>query len=327
MKASSTIGIALVAFFAIALVIYAFNSGLIQWPTSGQIPQVPSAPTTPQAPPSEPECLSTTSPTVTVKTPDVYGGAAVTTQNAYRKCGESSWTDIAGAGTFSANVGDKYEFVFGIDSDDDTAEPYGPHITCDDPYVVPCSENPTIERSVVDDSLATDLTAVAFDPDDGNQITASDTITIGAGDIKNVRFKWQGSFEEDFGNRFVGEDSNVLVIRYNTTEIDKVYVTKEDGTKLTPTNVPVLLSSSSGYTDRAYKFPVLKSNSEYWHTLVIDADDTVNPGASNITLYLYDSNWYFDNDVTPSMVKGGVEDEDFAETGATAADTLTIVVS
>jgi hypothetical protein len=313
-------------------VIYASNQGLVSIP--GQQPPG-QQPGTPQAP----SCLSTTSPTVTVKTPDVYGGTAVTTQNAYRKCGESSWTDVAGAGTFNADVGDKYEIVFGIDSDDDTAEPYGPHITCDDPYIVPCQETPTVERAVVDDSLATDLTAVAFDPDDGNQITTSDPIDIDAGDIKNIRFKWQGAFEEDFGNRFTGDDTNVLVVRYNTTQFDKMYVTKDDGTKLAPANVPTLLTSSSGYTDRAFKFPVLKSNAEYWFTLVADADDSVNPtggdntseptnfDVSNITLYLYDSNWYFDNDVTPAQVKYGVEDEDFAETGATAADTLEIYVT
>lgn len=63
--------------------------------------------------------------------------------------------------------------------------------------------------------------------------------------------------------------------------------------------------------------------------LVVDTDDTINPTGttSNISLYLYDVNWYIDNDVTPSAWKCGMYDEDNVEVGAVAADLLVINVT
>ena len=273
--------------------------------------------------------------TVTIRTPDLYGGSAVTSQNIIRKLNAdgtpySSTTDVAGAATFDANPGDRYEILFGIDSDDDDAEPYGPKIT----YTVPCEESPEIEQYVVDDSEATDLTAIAFDPDDGNQIAAGDEVDIDAGDIKNIKFRFTGAFEEDFGNRFCEDDEgvkNVLVVRYNTSEFDDAYVTDLSGNKLPSAGVAInkLLSASSGFADDTFWFPVIRSNADYEYKLVLDADDSVNPTGEggNVTVYLYDVNWFIDNDVTPQAWGCGIMDEDSSEIGAAAADSLSVLIT
>lgn len=315
--------------YMIAGVFLLLGVGITWFLTSGGTTPGSFTPT-PQ-PETQIECLSTTSPTVTLSTPDVYGGAAVTTQNIVRKMSGSSpmisTSDVAGAGTFDANAGDTYQIMFGIDSDDDDEEPYGPIVK----YTVPCEENPELEIAVVDDAEATDLTAIAFDPDDGNQITTSDDLDVDAGEIKTVKFRWTGSFEEDFGNRWCEDDDgvkNVLVVRYNTSTFDKVYATDLSGNKLPTAGIAInrILSSSSGMTDDTFWFPVIRSNADYEYKLVLDADSTEEPKGSysNVTAYLYDVSHYIDNDVTPQGWLCGIMDEDANEVGAAAADSLSI---
>ena len=111
----------------------------------------------------------------------MYGGAAVTTKNIEREDGLSTWTEVAGAGTFSKDPGVMLEVVFGQGSDDDKDEPFG----CKIMWEVPCSENPTLSAAelcvlgsrggVVDDAVETDLVETYWDPEDGTAITASAT--------------------------------------------------------------------------------------------------------------------------------------------------------
>lgn len=278
---------------------------------------------------------------MTVETPDLYGGAAITTKNIYKKTG-GSWTEVAGAGTFNADAGNKLDIVFGIGdaANEDDAQPFGKEIS----WTVPCESYPRVSAGsfscdksnkcgVIDDSLATDLTVVFFDPNDGNTITSSDRVDMDAGKIYNVKVRWTGSFEEDFGNRFC-EDfeqaKNAIVIRYNTTEYDDVYVTDLQGNRYTPYSVQInrLLSASSGFTDAVFEFPVLRSNYDEEAYIVFDTDDSVGPdgGVANVTVYLYDVNYYLDNDLTPAEPKCGIMDEDGSEVGAAAADSGSIFV-
>ncbi len=268
--------------------------------------------------------------TITLSTPDLYGGSAVTTQNIIRKVGSTSTTDVAGAATFTPNVGDTYEILFGIDSDDDDAEPYGGMVT----YKIPCKEVDEVEFLVVDDSVAGDLVVFATDPDDGNNIGDSNPVDIDVGQVKTIPIKWTGAFEEDFGNRWCEDDEgvgNVMVVRYNTSQYDDAYVTDSAGNKYPAANVAIgkLLSASSGYTDLTFEVPVFRSNADNLFKLVMEADAIENPdgGTSNITVYVYDSGRYIDNDVTPSAWKCGIMDEDGGEVGAVAADSISLYVT
>ncbi|NOR84692.1 hypothetical protein GQ473_01100, partial [archaeon] len=149
-----------------------------------------------------------------------------------------------------------------------------------------------------------------------------------AGDIKTLGAKFTGSYEEDFGNINAGEMSNVLVVRYNNTQIDKIELTSivDDQGKsyaVTEVSVPVVVGSASGTVQKAYTFPVIESNNGYKYKYVLDGDDTVpvNTTITAVTWSLYDSGFYLDENT--NTIESGVEDEDDAEIGAAAADTIT----
>jgi hypothetical protein len=285
-----------------------------------------TGPETPSPQPSPITCDSTTSPTVTINTPDLYGGTAVTSTTTIRKVGSTTTSNIDNSKTFSANPGDQYLLITGVANQ--TAGPYGPTST----YTVPCEETPSIELSVVDDALASDLTAIAFDPDDGNQISGTDPVDIDTGQVKTVQFRWTGSFEEDFGNRWC-EDSegvkNALIVRYNNSAFDNVYVTSTSGSRLPVASIPALsrnLTSVAQFTDMPFEFPVIRSNADYVYNLVLDVSDTLDASGNgaNVTLFLMDVSRYEDTDVTPSAFKCGVIDEDGSEVGAANKDVLYI---
>lgn len=264
---------------------------------------------------------------VTIDTPDLYGGAAVTTKNIYRLQGTSTWTEVAGAATFNANPGSTYEIVFGIGdlNTEDDAEPYGPVAT----WTAPCSPYPIISREVVDDSLYTDLVNRAWDPEDGTVITSSATIDIDNGDVFNIEVEWQAAFEEDFGNRFC-DKGNVLAIEYPTANYTNWKATDLNGNAYPTATCPTLESVAAGNVLKCYEVPTLKSNAMWNFYLVADCSGSGKDGDGgifNVTANLYDVSRYVNNDVTPPSTPCGVEDEDGNELGATAADTLTIYVA
>lgn len=284
-------------------------------------------------------CLLSATPTVTFATPDKYNkGTATTTQNMYRVVSVGSdgqkaygtWVDVAGAATFQLAGGAEIEYVAGIDSNDEGAEPYGRHVAS---YFVPCKETATIVEYVSNDALSTDLGDVYFD----EYGTANTNQTMGAGDVKNLAIQFTGSFEEDFGNKDCGEQTNVLVMRINASQFDAenmevtsiTDITTQKTYAVTPTSVPAVYNNANaaaGDTNKAYFFPVVETNHAYKVTYIADADDTVNPnyvtdgGGDPLVFYLYDSEYYFDGNL--NEIKCGVEDETQSEIGAASADSI-----
>ena len=250
----------------------------------------------------------------------------------YRKSGETTWTD--GQGYFSAVTGATDEVALGASTTTaTTAEPQpidGPVIT----YKVPCDASSTLEVKATNDALATDLTGNALEPNDGNVISASDPIDIDNGGPVSIAIDWYATHEEAFGTIACGPMSNIIVVKLNTTayeedETEMYY----NGQKLTKTSVPTLMSETSSYKNIAFKSPVLKSTEgqgSYPFTLTVDPEDGAgyNPGGhigGNVTLYMYDSHIYYDNN--DNTFKCGVEDETGAEIGAASADSEEIYVT
>ena len=269
--------------------------------------------------------------------PDLYGGAAVVTKNIYREKGLATWTEVAGTGSITtANPNDVLEVVFGEGSDDDAAEPYG----CKIEYLVPCSETPTLSAidyckdgalaGVVDDATAANLGVVIIDPEDGNAITSSATVDIDNGDIMSIETRWQGLFETDFGNRFTPCE-NVLVYHYHTKAYTKISATTLAGVPYAPaTAVPSAHTVAANYVDKAYKVPVLKSNALWSFYTVADLSGSgieANETYGNFSIWLYDNNWFINNDVTPSRIDCGVESEDNVDIGATGADEANVYLA
>jgi len=285
---------------------------------------------------------STTAVTTTFETNNKYSsGSAVTTQNMYRKQGSNTWTDVAGAATASLSQGETIDVIIGIDTNDEAAEPYGPVFK----YTVPVGAPTAIIKlpngspvTVRNDALATDLTGTYFDENDA----ANTAITgVSAGDTFNLAVKWKGSFEEDFGNIFCENpvDSSLLggekgygtliVVKYNTTEVDAVQGVNIDGQALTAASVPVAVSNDNGATGFALKGwegPTLESTAQFTVDYFLDTDDTVamNTSISAFTWYLYTNSMYLDND--DNTVKCGVADEDDTLIGAASEDSIAPVI-
>jgi hypothetical protein len=299
--------------------------GLMYYMNQQQPQQV--VPTTTQpVTPYETGCNLPSAPSVTLKTTDVYGGAAVTSQNAYREVGTTAWTDVAGAATFNANPGDQIEIVLGVDSDDDDDEPYGARFV----YTVPCQSYPIIDEKMVDDSLDTDLVVRAWDPEDGTVISSSATIDIDNGDVFNIEVEWQAVYETDYGNRYC-DKGNLLCIEYNTSAFTKWYATDLNGNAYPTAPMPTLHTlNNSANTAKCFIVPTLKSNGMWNFYAVADASGSGKEprgsaaGQENPQLALYDVNWFFNNDKTGAPVECGWEDEDGGDIGSAGADTAII---
>lgn len=268
-------------------------------------------------------------------TPDAYGGAAVTSKNIVRKVGLSTWTEVAGAATFAASPGEEFGVVFGEGSDDDMDEPFG----CKTQYIIPCGETPTLSAidycsisgvsGIIDDAVEGDLTVRIIDPEDGNAISASATVDIDNGDVMSMETVWTGAFEEAYGNPFT-PCGNTLVYQVHNKAYTKMSATDLSGTPYPTATIPRLHSAAAGYTDYAYKVPVLLSNAEWKFYTVADLSGSgieANQTYGNVTATLYDNNWFIDNDVTPSVIKCGANDEDGTDIGSNGADTMAIYLA
>ena len=258
-------------------------------------------------------------PIVTVQVTDFYNkGTAVTSKLMWRIKGGELWTNIANGGTIQQPVGTTIELVVGIDTTDETAEPYGETLE----YEFIAVPNDTLTVNVRNDALATELTGVYFDRYDVVNTAQAWT----AGDEWTLGFEFSGPKDKDFGNINVGTQSNVVVIKYNKSQIAKIEfdsILGSDGTiyDIKTANRPELVSTALGTV--TYEFPVLQSSTRYkaLYTITGDDDVAVNTTITALTIELYDSNYYLDND--DNVVLGGVEDEDKLEIGAAATDTIT----
>jgi len=285
-------------------------------------------PTAPDIGPAIAGCDLPANPTVTIATPDLYGGAAVTTKNVVRLAGTAdTWTEIAGAGTFEADPGDKYEIIIGIGdaNTEDDDQPFGPKIL----YTVPCKSEPSIIVEVVDDSVEGDVTNRTWDIEDGTVISHTAPIDIDQGDVFSLKSEWQGAFEEDYGNRFC-DKGNALVFEYPTSNFTKIYATDLAGNKYPSCSTPDqhTLTDTTAATS-CYEVPVLQSNALWSFYIVIDASGGTNNGdggTANVTMHLYDVNWYLDNDVSPPAAVCGWEDEDNNDLGSTGKPNPTIYI-
>lgn len=313
----------MIVMFAMVILLFGYFEFVKEPMTTYQPSETPTATLQPVG-----ECRGLAStPVLTLSTPDKYNlGSAVTTKLMYRIIGTDTWTDIAGTGTITKSAGTQLQIVCGINSTDDDAEPYGPELT----YIMPCTETVTLSIPVSNDAAATDLTGTYFDKY-GQPNTAHTGWS--AGDIETFFISFAGKYEHDFGNINCGEQANLLIAKYNTTQVDKVDMTgiqRITGTTKSynvkqvtvPTGIAGSLSASN-FALKAWEFPVIESNGEYKATYVLDGDDTVavNTTLSAFTWYLYDGTMY--HDANDNIVKCGWEDEDQNEIGATAADSIT----
>lgn len=270
---------------------------------------------------------------MTVVTPDKYGGAATTSKNLYRIVSDgtpiTTWTEVAGAATFTSNPGDEVQIAFGIGASDDDDEPFGPYKE----WTIPCQSYPKLTQEVIDDTAAgTSLSSTLYDPNDGNSISSTDPVDLDAGQVKSIKWVLSGVFEESYGNPWCWSGmgkGNVVTIKYNNTQIDSIALTDASGSELQAVTTPSLYASAAGFLTKSYQIAPIESTKEMTYFITVDTDDSINPdgGIANMTVYMYDVNMFQNNDVTPPAIRCGVEDEDAAQVGGSTDFSATIVVT
>ena len=312
--------------------------GIVDLTPEETLTYYPPAPTTPSTPgvvtPTEDVCLLSSSSIVTVKQVDRHNPSTNITAgiNMHRQPG-SSWTDVASGSNIEKNGYTMLELVSGIDSDDETVNEYGPYFPS---WKMPCTYADDFVIYCADDAVVGDLTATAFD----EHGTANGTQAVSAKDKVLLDFSFKGSPDEDYGNAYCGGDpsviddtlTNLVVFRYNTTNIDKIELRSLRNTNtgmtytVTVAGVPTgvqntLLTDNSSLTGfKAYLFPVLEDGETVRGTYLLDVDDTVECSTDHLNIDLFDSTWYFDGD--DGLIKWGVEDENNVNIGAADYDEL-----
>ena len=285
-----------IALLGAGLFIFLFMGGYIGNPTD----------VTPSDGVSDIVCESSTSPTVTFNMVDKYQNAVTQsgTTFKYRKIGESAWNSVNVGSTVDFAPYDKIEVL----ADPDFTVGYGSYIAS---WEVPCKESVSFEATTAD-KYTSSITGTFWN----SQGTAATAQALAAGDVKNVKFQFTGTYRADYGNADIGY--NILNCKANSTEIDDLVIVG-----LEETSKPSLITSTSGFDDYTYKFPIIASNEDTdVYTVSVDADDTVNPTA-DIVCTLYDTNFDIDAD-TGAIIKG-IQDEDKNNLGLDETSVAAIV--
>jgi len=280
------------------------------------VPGVPGVPVIP-APPIDGECKGLAQlPSMTTHAYLKYTPGTELTENImYREVGGFGWTEIAAGSAIARAYNTQLEIMWG-DCDSTPVETmHGPLMV----YTYPCLETDDLYVEVRNDvDNTTQVTETEFDEN-----SATGAQAISNGETMNLELTYRGTFETDYGNINCGELSNMIVFHYNTsniTEIDVLSVERETGVSKSWTPAAVTIpagiagdNAASYFTNVGYEFPVLESNNKYRVYYVVEADDTNDPAAADLLIYLFDSGYYLDND--DNQVYCGWEDEDRNEIG------------
>lgn len=240
--------------------------------------------------------------TVTLSAQDAYTASATGGTHRYRVNGAPAST-VSDGGTFTASAGDVIEVLWynGATST---------YFSARDTYTVPCNQGaPIFSTELVADGTQ----VIEVFNEEGNLIDSSgENETLGAGDVVTLSANIKGAFQT--GLPYGG----VMVVEYNTTAYDDV-IADFGGSKV---SVPDFYTvSSTGNIARAYSIPAIASNDILRGSMVLDADDTINPAVDNadVTITLYKSNYFINEDTGGSFDGPAVMDEDSAQIYSTTA--------
>lgn len=260
------------------------------------------------------ECLSTSKSTVTLGAVNPFTGSATAGTHRYRVNGGPMLT-VSDAGTFTASPGDKLDILWY------NASTSGGYFSKSGTYTVPCEGTFTVTESGKPIELYNNgtITLQVFNQE-GVLITNSGDAneTLAAGEVTPpLKFEVLGTFQR--GMPYGG----ALLVEYNTSEVDDVIV-NIGGTNLVAVSAQLDAPAAVDHAQKWYKVPAVLSSQILEGTIVIDADDTINPGAADdIDLVLYQYN-YFINDDKGGAFELGVEDEDNVATQPTNVITATL---
>ena len=238
--------------------------------------------------------------TVTLSSNNKYTATSTGGTHRYRINGAPAQT-VSDAGTLTASPGDTLQILWGN-------ETIGNYFGSVSNEVIPCVGTKTFTTDLVQNGT---LTVEVFN-EEGNLIdTVQENETLAAGDVVTLSARLKGTYQRGFPY------GGVMVVEFNGTgsssQIDDV-ILSFGGSE---TSVPSIYSITLGTFARtkAYTIPSIISNQILDGSIVIDADDTNNPGSAGDPLLTFYPNDYFINEDTGGSFDGpSADDEDDAQT-------------
>jgi len=274
------------------------------------IPQLTIVPST-LSTPSANGCLpgqQVEDTTVTLSAIDKYTSIASGGTHRY-KINSGPALTVSDAGTFTASPGDKVSILWYNAS---TSGGYFSDVSTES---VPCSGTKVFSKEIGRNGT---ITIQVFN-EEGNVLdTTTENETLAAGDTVTLKAEIRGTYQRS------APYGGLLIVEYNTTEIDNVIADFGEGTTSVPISAQYYAVAATDHAVKAYKVPAVDSNKLLTGTIYIDVDDSINPGnGDDIDLAFRQSN-YFINDDTGGSFDLGVEDEDNAGTQPTNTITFTL---
>lgn len=259
------------------------------------VPGVPSIPAT--------SCGLGAVEDVTVTLSALNAETSVATGGTHRyRVGNAAPKTVSDAGTFTASAGDAIEVLWY------NASVSGGYFSDRSTFILPCDKG-TFEET--QELFQNGTVAIEVFNEEGNLIVAgTESETLTAGDVVTLEAKLKGTYQT--GMPYGG----VMVVEYNSTEIDDVIV-QYGGSEV---NVPSTHTiASTDHKAKAYSVPAIISNTILTGSVTIDVDDSVNPAnIDNITMQLYPNNYFINEDNGGAFAGPAAEDEDDAVTMTTS---------
>lgn len=218
--------------------------------------------------------------TVTLSAVDKYTASATGGTHRYRVNGAPALT-VSDAGTFTASPGDSVEILWMNSTQGNS------YIGKVDKVTVPCAGTKTFSTDLYQNKT---LTFEVFNEEGNLVVDDTENETISAGDVVTLRMVLKGTHQGGFPY------GGLIVVEYNSTAYDDVSLLAFGGSEVEVPFSHTLLGTA--YKAKAYSIPPILSNKILDESIVIEADDTVDPTATggdiNMTWFTYD--YYVNND-------------------------------
>jgi len=213
---------------------------------------------------------------------------------------------VSDAGTITASPADVISVLW------ENASTTSNYYSDVDKFVVPCKGTYTASTELSQNGT---VTISVFNEERNlisGSVTGTENETLANGDVVTLSAEMVGSFQR--AHPYGG----VMVAEYDQATYDDVII-KFGGVK---TDTPTFYSiTNSGNTTKTYTIPSIVGSTgaegKLEGSIIIDADDTINPHFGNdILLTFYPNNYYIDEDLGGAFAGSAVEDEDDAQTTA-----------
>lgn len=264
-------------------------------------------------------CDEGTRTTITLDAEDKYNSGntinGASSTHAYRLNGGPITTMTNDAGTFTASPGNTLDLYWALNTEE--------YYTLFESVEVPCTGAQTYTAKLAPNATLATTQIKWLNEDDADLNANTNNESLSAGDVVNLKWEVQGTFETEMPY------GGVYVCGYNQTSYDDL-IPQLSGSNLESAAVPNQYSSrGAGFKEKAWTFPALTSNQIISGSFTIDVDDSVSPddgvgNADEIQCQLFDFD-YVQTDAGDIVLD--VEDPDDDSDVGTSFPTYSIFVA